>query len=59
MGPLVREFERLLLAGKVHHGNHPILRWAIQHLEPAADASGNHKPTRQNESARSIPPWRY
>jgi phage terminase large subunit-like protein len=55
MGPLWREFERLLLAGKVHHGGHPILRWAIQHLELAADAAGNHKPTRQNESAKIDP----
>jgi phage terminase large subunit-like protein len=55
MGPLWREFERLLLAGKVHHGGHPILRWAIQHLELTADAAGNHKPTRQNESAKIDP----
>ena len=26
LGPLWREFERLMLAGKVHHGGHPILR---------------------------------
>ena len=55
MGPLWREFERLLLARKVHHGGHPILRWAIQNLELLTDAAGNRKPSRSSQSAKIDP----
>jgi phage terminase large subunit-like protein len=55
MGPLWREFERLLLAGKLHHGGHPILRWAVQNLELLTDAAGNHKPSRGSDSAKIDP----
>jgi phage terminase large subunit-like protein len=55
MGPLWREFERLLLAGKVHHGGHPILRWAIQNLELLTDPAGNHKPSRSSATAKVDP----
>jgi phage terminase large subunit-like protein len=55
MGPLWREFERLLIAGKVHHGGHPILRWSIHQLELLTDAAGNRKPSRQNYDAKIDP----
>jgi phage terminase large subunit-like protein len=55
LGPLWREFERLLLAGKVHHGGHPILRWAIQQLELTTDSAGNRKPTRENPNVKIDP----
>jgi phage terminase large subunit-like protein len=55
LGPLWREFERLLLAGKVHHGGHPILRWSIQQLDLATDSAGNRKPTRENPNIKIDP----
>lgn len=43
MGPAYREFERLHLAGKLHHGGHPGLRWAMENLQVAQDAHQNKK----------------
>jgi phage terminase large subunit-like protein len=55
LGPLWREFERLMLAGKVHHGGHPILRWSIQQLDLTTDSAGNRKPTRENPNIKLDP----
>ncbi len=55
LGPLWREFERLLLAGRVHHAGHPILHWAIQQLELITDSAGNRKPTRDNPNIKIDP----
>src|SRR4030095_14946558 len=55
LGPLWRELERLLLAGKIHHGGHSILRWAIQQLELITDSAGNRKPTRENPNVKIDP----
>jgi phage terminase large subunit-like protein len=46
MGPLVAELERLVLSGRLHHGGHPILRWAVDGVEMKTDPAGNRKPAR-------------
>lgn len=38
--PPLREFERLLLAKKIHHGGHPVLRWMADNVEVKTDADG-------------------
>jgi phage terminase large subunit-like protein len=47
-GPLMKEFERLWLAGKIHHGGHPILRWMADNVEVKQDGYGNLKITKPN-----------
>jgi phage terminase large subunit-like protein len=48
MGPLVSAFERVLLAKRVHHGGHPVLRWHAENLQVQTDAAGNRKPSRES-----------
>lgn len=43
MGPAVKGFERRFLAGKWHHGGHPILRHAIAHAVAKSDPAGLQK----------------
>jgi phage terminase large subunit-like protein len=52
LSPLVKEFERLLLAGRIHHGNHPVLAWCVNNMEVRTDPAGNRKPTRENQAAK-------
>jgi phage terminase large subunit-like protein len=52
MGPLVREFERLVTAGRLHHGGHPVLRWCVDNLEVKTDPAGNRKPTRASADVK-------
>ena len=50
MGPAVNAFETALLAGDLHHGMHPVLRWNASNLMLDTDPAGNRKPNK----ARSI-----
>jgi len=52
MAPLMREFERLIAAGRLHHGGHPVLRWCVDSLQVKTDPSGNRKPTRANADVK-------
>jgi phage terminase large subunit-like protein len=42
----MREFERLLQAGKLHHGGHPILRWMAENVIVKVDGNGDMRPDR-------------
>lgn len=42
-GPAYKEFKRLYLSGKIHHGNHPIIAWSAGNVEVASDPAGNEK----------------
>lgn len=44
MAAPMREFERRLLAKKLHHGGNPILRWMADNVAVQQDAAGNLKP---------------
>jgi len=44
MSPPTKAFERLVLAGQLHHGGNPLVRWQAGHVVTATDAAGNLKP---------------
>lgn len=52
MAPLVREFERLVTAGRLHHGGHPVLRWCVDNLQVRTDPAGNRKPSRASADVK-------
>jgi phage terminase large subunit-like protein len=52
MSPLVAELERLILAGRLHHGCSPVLRSAVDAVEMVLDAAGNRKPSRADRSKK-------
>jgi phage terminase large subunit-like protein len=39
-----KELERLVLAGKLYHGNNPVLRWMAANCAKSEDPAGNIKP---------------
>jgi phage terminase large subunit-like protein len=41
MAPAVKEVERALLAGRLQHGGHPILRWHFSNVATEVDKAGN------------------
>lgn len=47
-GPPMKEFERRLRAGQVHHGDHPILKWMADNVEVEQDHAGNLKMVKPN-----------
>lgn len=47
-GPPMKELERRLRAGTVHHGNHPILNWMADNVEVKQDPAGNLKMVKPN-----------
>lgn len=44
MSPPMKELERLVLQGKLRHGNNPVLNWMADNLIASTDPSGNIKP---------------
>ncbi|HUW33132.1 MAG TPA: terminase TerL endonuclease subunit [Planctomycetota bacterium] len=44
MAAPMREFERRLLAKKLHHGGHPLLAWMADNVSVKQDPAGNLKP---------------
>jgi len=47
-----KEFERLVLAGLVDHGGHPVARWCVGNAAIATDAAGNIKPAKDKSTER-------
>lgn len=52
MGPAMREFERRLLARKLHHGGHPVLRWMADNVAVRQDPAGNLKPDKAESQGK-------
>lgn len=48
----MKEFERRLRAGKVHHGGNPILRWNFDNLEVERNAAGDLKPSKRTRQKK-------
>ncbi|MFA5054405.1 MAG: terminase TerL endonuclease subunit, partial [Parcubacteria group bacterium] len=46
-----KEFAKLMIEGKLHHGNHPVLTWCAENVEVYTDASGNIRPVKPKEGA--------
>ena len=42
-----KEFERLVLAGDLHHGGNPLVRWQAGHVVVRSDPAGNVKPDKE------------
>lgn len=41
-----KDFERLILAGTLHHNDHPILNWQAGHVQVRPDANQNVRPVK-------------
>jgi phage terminase large subunit-like protein len=41
-----KDFERLVIAGKLHHNGHPILTWQAGHVQVKSDANQNIRPVK-------------
>lgn len=55
MGPAVDTFEELALAGKLRHGGHPVLRWAVSNAVVVFDAANNRKLDKSKSNGRIDP----
>lgn len=51
----MKELERLLKTGRLHHGGNPILRWAMDHLVVDIDSHGDSKPSKKRASEKIDP----
>jgi phage terminase large subunit-like protein len=47
MSPPMKELERLVLSGKLKHGNNPVLTWMADNLVARMDPAGNIKPDKE------------
>jgi phage terminase large subunit-like protein len=52
MSPPMRELERLVLQGKLRHGNNPVLTWMADNLVASMDPAGNIKPDKQKSKEK-------
>ena len=52
MSPALREFESLLLDGKMRHGNHPVLTMCASNAAVISDAAGNRKFAKDKSNGR-------
>lgn len=47
-----KEFEKLVLCGRLRHGDHPVLRWMASTISVETDAAGNLKPSKKKSTDR-------
>lgn len=52
MAAPMKEFERRLLKKKLHHGNHPVLRWMAGNVAVREDPAGNLKPDKASSQGK-------
>lgn len=52
LAPAWREWDKLIIEGKVRHGGHPVLRWMAGNVEVETDAAGNQKPSKRLSAER-------
>jgi len=52
MSSPAKEFERLVLSGRLHHDANPILRWNLDSTVITSDAAGNIKPDKSKSTQR-------
>ncbi|RPH57579.1 MAG: terminase large subunit [Chloroflexi bacterium] len=52
MSPPMKELERLVLSGKIRHGNNPALTWMADNVVAQMDASGNIKPSKEKSKEK-------
>jgi phage terminase large subunit-like protein len=51
----MKEFQRLVVEGRLRHGDHPVLRWCASNLAARTDPAGNIKPDRERSAHRIDP----
>lgn len=47
-----KDFEALVLAGKIRHAGNPVLRWMISNVAIEQDASGNYRPSKKKSTEK-------
>lgn len=52
MSSPMKELERLVLAGKLRHGNNPVLTWMADNLVASMDPAGNIKPAKDKSKEK-------
>ena len=52
MNAPTKKLEELILAGKLLHGGHPVLRWMAGNVSVEQDAAGNLKPSKRRSPER-------
>lgn len=52
MNPPMKELERLVLAGKIRHGNNPVLTWMLDNVVAQMDPAGNIKPDKSKSKEK-------
>lgn len=50
-GP-TKDFEALIMSGKVNHGNNPVLRWMASNVAVREDPNGNIKPDKKKSTEK-------
>jgi phage terminase large subunit-like protein len=55
MSPAIDVFEQLAVDGKLRHGGHPVLKWAMANAVVEKDAAGNRKLTKAKSFGRIDP----
>jgi phage terminase large subunit-like protein len=55
MSPAIDIFEQLAIEGKLRHGGHPVLRWAVSNAIVERDAANNRKLTKAKSFGRIDP----
>jgi phage terminase large subunit-like protein len=52
LGAPSKEFERLVYAGAIDHGGHPVMRWMVGNVAVRTDSNGNFKPDKEKSSEK-------
>ena len=47
-----KEWEKLVVSRKLHHGGNPVLRWMAGNVAVEMDAAGNVKPSKKKSTER-------
>lgn len=47
MSPAIEHAEKILLAGRLNHYGHPVMKWMLNNLMLESDAAGNKKPSKR------------
>jgi phage terminase large subunit-like protein len=58
--PALNELERVILAGKLLHGGHPVLRWCFDNVAIHTDSAGNrtmHKGKSRDRIDGAVATW--
>jgi phage terminase large subunit-like protein len=52
MNEPAKEFERLVVAHRVAHGDNPVMNWMVANATVVSDPAGNIKPTKEKSTGR-------